>query len=241
VEAEIVVAEAHALAEAFARRLEEAARQAFASGRPFSLALPGGSAATALFPRLVSVALDWTRVLFFWADERAVPPSDPESNYGLARALWLGPAGVPAARIHRMRGEAGDLERAAEQYEAELRAALGDPPRLDLALLGVGPDGHVASLFPGHRLLKEAARRVAALDDAPKPPPGRLTLTLPMLAGARLAVVAAFGRAKAEPVRQALADPGSDLPVAVLARRAPETLFLLDPEAAAALPPALRR
>ena len=238
---EIVVGEASVLADACARRLERAKGDAVAARGGFSLALPGGSVAEAVFPRLARSGLDGPRVSFFWSDERAVPPSDPESNYGLARALWLDPAGVPDARVHRMRGEAEDLERAARDYEGELRDVLGDPPRLDVALLGLGPDGHVASLFPGHRLVDEATRRVAALDDAPKPPPRRITLTLPTLAAARLVVVAAFGGAKAEPVREALDDPASRLPVALLARHASHALFLLDPAAAASLPRGLRR
>jgi 6-phosphogluconolactonase len=234
--AEIIVGEAQALAEMFAGRLEQAARGVLSARGSFSIALPGGSVAAALFPRLARLPVDWMRVSFFWADERAVPPADPESNYGLARALWLAPAGVPEDRVHRMPAGATDLEAAATAYEAELCRVLGDPPRIDLALLGVGPDGHVCSLFPGHRLLQERRRWVAALDDAPKPPPRRLTLTLPALAAARLVVVAALGPSKAEPIRSALAARDSPLPVAQVLRGAQPTLLLLDPEAAAGLP-----
>jgi 6-phosphogluconolactonase len=228
----VVVAEPGALAEALAARLEREARAAVAARGSFAIALPGGSVATTLFPRLATAAVDWSRSHFFWVDERAVPPADPESNFGAARALWLGPARVPSARVHRMRGDGPNLDQAARGYEAELRRALGDPPRLDVALLGVGPDGHVASLFPGHRLLDETGRQVAALDDAPKPPPRRLTLTPAALAAARLLVVAAFGAGKAEAVRAALDDPRSPLPVARVTRAAAAALFLLDPEAA---------
>jgi 6-phosphogluconolactonase len=225
----------------FAQRVAAGAAEAVSARGSFALALPGGSAATALLPRLLEAPLDLSRLSVFWADERAVPPHDPESNYGLARSLWLGPAGVPASHVFRMPADAADLEAAARDYEHELRRHLGDPPRLDLALLGVGEDGHVASLFPGHPLLGETRRRVAALHDAPKPPAGRLTLTLPTLAQARLVVVAAFGAAKAEPIGQALARPGSASPVARLAREAATALFLLDPAAAASLPAELRR
>ena len=231
IRAEVVVAEPAALAEALATRLEREAEAALAARGAFSIALPGGSVATAFFPRLARAALDWTRVRFFWCDERAVPPGDPESNYGVARALWLEPAGVSEAGVHRMRGEAADLGAAARAYEDELRRGLGEPPRLDAALLGVGPDGHVASLFPGHRVLDETALWAAALDDAPKPPPRRLTLTLPVLAAARLVVIAAFGAAKRDVVRAALNDATSPLPVALLARAAGAPLFLLDEEA----------
>jgi 6-phosphogluconolactonase len=231
----VVVQEPAALAEVLAQRVVSAGQRALDARGSFSIALPGGSVAAAFFPRLAAAAFDWRQAHFFWVDERAVPPGDPESNYGEARALWLAPAGVPDARVHRMRGEAADLEGEARAYEAELRRALGDPPVLDVALLGVGPDGHVASLFPGHRLLEETARRAAALDDAPKPPPRRLTLTLPALSAARLVVVAAFGAGKADVVRQALEAPASPLPLARLARAAGASLFLLDAEAAGAL------
>jgi 6-phosphogluconolactonase len=131
-----------------------------------------------------------------------------------------------------MEGEAGDLAAAAAAYADELEQLLGSPPRLDLALLGVGPDGHVCSLFPGHPLLREDRRWAAALDDAPKPPPGRLTLTLPTLAAARLVVVVALGAAKAPAVREALERPGSPLPLSLVAARARRVLFLLDGTAA---------
>ena len=113
-----------------------------------------------------------------FGDERAVPPGHPDSNYGAARSLWLNPAGVPASSVFRMPADAPDLDRAAADYEAVLLRECGRPPRLDLALLGVGPDGHVCSLFTGYPLLRESARWVAALGDSPKPPPRRLTLTL---------------------------------------------------------------
>jgi 6-phosphogluconolactonase len=205
------------------------------SGRGlFALALAGGSVGTTYFPALSRLPFDWPRTAVFWADERAVPASDPESNYGLAHRLWLAPAEVPDASVHRMPADQPDLDAAAETYGDVLRRLLGTPPRLDLALLGVGPDGHVASLFPGHALLDEHARPAAALTDAPKPPPRRLTLTLPTLATAHV-VLAAAGRAKADVLREALETADSPLPVARLLRRARRTSLLLDPEAAARL------
>jgi 6-phosphogluconolactonase len=129
---------------------------------------------------------------------------------------------------------AAALDRAARDYERTMSHRLGAPPALDLALLGVGPDGHVCSLFPGHPLLGEERRFVAPVFDSPKPPPWRLTLTLPALAAARLVVVAAFGAAKAPVMREALRDPASRLPVALVLRRAQAALVLLDPAAAQA-------
>jgi len=229
-DAEVVVDTVPALARLLSERVEGAARRALGeSGRRFFFVLPGGSVAEAFFPVLGRAEVEWGRVDLFWGDERAVPPDHPDSNYRLARELLLPHA---PARVHRMPGEAADLAAAAAEYEREMREALGEPKRLDIALLGMGPDGHVCSLFPGHPALGEKSRWVLAILDSPKPPPARITLTLPALALVEMLVVAAFGEAKAEAVRQALRDPGSNLPVALAARRASRVTFLLDHHAA---------
>ncbi len=229
---ETLVDKADSLAETLAGRFETAARHALASRGRFTVALPGGSVATSFFPRLARLPLDWSKVDFFWGDERAVPPSHPDSNYAAARTAWLEPAGVPSGRVHRMKAEEPDLARAAADYATLLERAAGSPPRLDLVLLGVGPDGHVCSLFAGHPVLAVRDRAVAVVEDSPKPPPRRLTLTLPVLIAAEDVVVVALGRGKAEVVRSAIEDAESALPVALVARQARRTTFLLDPEAA---------
>jgi len=228
---EIVVDKPAGLAEALASRFETEGLLAQAARGRFAVALPGGSFATVFFPRLVRLPFDWGRTEFFWGDERAVAAIHPESNYGLARSLWLEPAAVPSECVHRMEADAADLEAAAAAYSRELVRVLGVAPCLDLAMLGVGPDGHVCSLFPGHPLLDERRRWVAPIVDAPKPPPRRLTLTLPTLTAAELVVIAAFGRAKAGVIREALEDPASSLPVAMVLRGAQRALVLVDPEA----------
>ena len=230
---EVVVGNEADLGETLARQVEDEARLALGERGRFAIALPGGSVAETFFPRLALTAVDWSRCHFFWGDERAVVPTDPESNFALARRLWLTPAHVPAGCVHRMAAEVGDLEVAAAAYADEMRRFLGSPPRLDMALLGVGPDGHVCSLFPGHPLLRERRRLVAAVLDSPKPPPRRLTLTLPTLASAGLVVVVATGEAKAAAMREALTNPGSNLPVALVTRRAKRILLLLDRAASA--------
>jgi 6-phosphogluconolactonase len=229
---EVIVDRAEELPGRLAPRLLAEARRARAERGFFAMALPGGSVADTFFPRLAQLPLDWSRTAFFWGDERAVPASDPDSNYGKARTRWLEPARVPAASVHPMPADATDLEGSAAAYADEMVHILGAPPRLDLVLLGVGPDGHVCSLFPGHRLLREDRLWVAAVEDSPKPPPRRLTLTLPTLAAADLVVVAAIGPSKAAAVRAALHDAQSTLPLALVARRARHALFLLDPAAA---------
>ena len=229
---ETLVDKAESLAETLAGRFETAARQALASRGRFTIALPGGSVATSFFPRLARLPLDWSKVDFFWGDERAVPPSHPDSNYAAARTLWLEPAGVPEGRVHRMKAEEPDLARAAADYATLLERAARSPPRLDLVLLGVGPDGHVCSLFAGHPVLAVRDRAVAVVEDSPKPPPRRLTLTLPVLTAAEEVAVVALGRGKAEIIRAAIEDAQSALPVALVARQARRTTFLLDPGAA---------
>jgi len=231
---EIVIDSRRALTRVFVERFEAEARVAHDRER-FACAVPGGSVAEAFFPALRAARADWGHVEVFFTDERAVPPGDPASNAGLARALWLNHVPIDPARLHPMPAGRPDLDAAAEDYAREMARVLGDPPRLDLALLGAGPDGHVCSLFPGHAALGERARFVVAVTRAPKPPPRRMTLTLPVLAAARGIVIAAFGAGKAAAVREAIEDPESALPVARAARCGPPVLFLLDPPAASGL------
>lgn len=247
---EILIGTREQLVEAAAVRLEAVAAEALAARGRFAIALPGGSVATNFFPHLARARVDWTRTDFFWSDERAVPTSDPESNFGVANCLWLTPAAVPAVNVHRLHADGSpgsngsntdDLERAAVADEEELVRRLGTPPRLDLLLLGVGPDGHVAALFPGHPVLAERHRFVAAVTDAPKPPSARLTLTLPALAAARLVVVAALGESKAAAIGAALQDETSQLPLALALAGASRAWLLLDPGAACRLPRAAAR
>jgi 6-phosphogluconolactonase len=199
----------------------------------FAIALPGGSVGTHGFPALAAIRFDWDMTHVFWADERAVPATSPDSNFGLAEKLWLRPRNAKASSIHRMPADNANLQTAAAEYDAEISRVLGDAPRLDLALLGVGPDGHVASLFPGHAALTEDQHHVLAIADSPKPPPGRLTLTLPLLAGAERVVVMALGESKADVMRKAVRESDSSLPVSLVLKRARRPLVLLDNEAGA--------
>jgi 6-phosphogluconolactonase len=229
----IVVTDREQLADRLAALVEDEARPALASRALFALGLPGGSVATACFPRLAHAHVDWSRTHLFWVDERAVPPEHPESNYSAARSLLLDAIADP--HVHRMAAEAGSLDTAATAYSDELVRVLGSPPRLDLALLGVGPDGHIASLFPGRPAIEHDTRWVAAVEDAPKPPPRRLTLTLLALAHARQIVVVAIGDSKAEAIAEAVDEPSSQRPLALLLRRAPQVTLLLDEAAARGL------
>jgi 6-phosphogluconolactonase len=232
---ETLVGDTTTLGHALVRDFEHRGRSAVAARGCFTTALPGGSVASKFFTHLAAAALDWSRTEFFWVDERAVPPSDPDSNYRLARVLWFEPAKVPEACIHRMPADDADLDRAASRYTQELRTIAGDPPRLDFVLLGVGPDGHVASIFPEQASSKNEDRPVIVVRDAPKPPSRRLTLTIPVLADANRLVVIALGHAKARAVHDALRDGNSVSPLALVIRQSRHPWVLLDPDAAAEL------
>lgn len=232
---EIVVDTPARLAAVFCDRLTQAALAAVAARGRFTMALPGGSVAETFFPPLTRAALDWTRVHVVWGDERAVPPEDSESNFGVARRRLLDHVPIPSGNVHRMPADGPDMDAAAAAYARDLAGILGTPPTLDITLLGVGPEGHVCSLFPGHAALAERHAWVVAVRDSPKPPPRRLTLTLPALATSDLVCVAAFGAVKAEALREAIESPGSALPVAQAARSGRRALFLLDPAAASQL------
>jgi 6-phosphogluconolactonase len=230
---EIFVADARALTQRFVSDFTTEGQRALGNRPAFSVALPGGSVATTFFPSLARARFDWSRTEIFWADERIVPFSDPESNYGAALSL-LRPAGIPAERIHPMPVEDVDVRAAAAAYSTELRRVTGDPPRLDYVLLGVGPDGHIASLFPHDRTVDDRVP-VAIVDNAPKAPKRRMTLTMPVLRGADRIVVAAFGESKTQALSVALSQPNSAMPLALVMRETARVLLLLDPEAASGI------
>ena len=233
----LVLPDVPSVAAATADRLIAAGRNAIRRRGRFTLALSGGSTPLAVCPLLVVPPrvrqLDWTRVEFFFGDERAVPPDHPDSNYGSERAALLDYLpGVRAHQVHRMLGEASDLDAAARAYESELRAAFGisghRPPSFDLIWLGMGPDGHTASLFPGSAALHEKDRWVVA-NWAPAPAAWRLTLTFPVLSAAREAMFVVTGADKAGAFR-AIRSGRRDLPAAqVNARR---TVWIVEAAAA---------
>lgn len=226
----VVIDDIAQLRSACASEFEAQAAEVISRRGKFIVGLPGGSVATAFFPALAALAVDWSRIDLFWIDERAVPPDHPDSNYGVASRLLLVPARVPVSRIHRMYGELPELEQAARRASDELKSIAGDPPHFDLVLAGVGDDGHVASIF-GNDVAHHDSGPVIAIHDSPKPPSRRLTLTLSVLAGAGMVVVAAFGASKTAAIRAALDANPATTPVAELLRRASSSLVLLDREA----------
>lgn len=236
----VVVESREVLAERFAAVCERAAASAIAARGRFAFVIPGGSAAEALLPRLATARIDWARTEVFFSDERFVPRSNPASSAAAADRLLFGALAQGGPRVHAMVAETAPPpapEAAARAYAEVLVARLGREPVFDLALLGVGEDGHIASLFPGRAAAEERSALVLAERDSPKPPPVRLTLSLPLLAASRTVVGAAFGAGKADVLRAVLRDPGSQLPAARLLRLAADAQMLLDPAAASALAP----
>ena len=219
------------LAARFAARVESMARAAVAARGRFTVGITGGSLAEAFLPALATVPMPWPVTHVFWTDERCVPADAPDSNYGQACRLLFGSGPAVSARLNRIETERPELETAAAA-EAALIAVTGPRGRLDLILLGVGGDGHVCSLFPGHVALAEADRLMVAIGDSPKPPPRRISMTMPVLAAADELWVGAFGAEKAEVIRAAITDPTDQRPVAQAVRANRRVTWWLDEAAA---------
>ncbi len=239
-----VVADPAALAAAAAAEVGAAARAAVGARGRFTVALAGGSTPLGLYRVLATrdgaADLPWPAVHFFWGDERHVPPDHPDSNYGAARAALLDRVPVPAENIHRIPAELADAEAAACAYEEELRRSFsppeGQPPRFDLVLLGLGADGHTASLFPGSAALGERERWVVA-PRIEKLAARRITLTLPVLNAAARVLFLVSGQDKAGALREVLAGPRRPrkLPAQAVEPHDGEVNWIVDREAASEL------
>lgn len=224
---------AHAVAARFVTKLVDAQ----SNGGVAQVVLTGGRVAAVVYRAVAEsparTAIDWRRVEFWWGDERFLPPGDPDRNETQAQEALLSRVDVDPARIHPMPADTGQgPEAAAEAYAEQLAAAAEDgnqAPTFDVVMLGVGPDGHVASLFPGYPALAETELTAVAVHDSPKPPPTRISLTFPVLDQAREVWFVVSGEDKAEAVSQAL--KGADLPAAK-PKGLDRTLWLLDEAAA---------
>ena len=226
-------------------RLVAAIQTAVADRGRALLVLTGGGNGIALLQHLGAHGrqIDWSKVHLFWGDDRYVPEDDDERNDKQARAALLDHIDIPSSNVHAMPasdGEfAGDLAAAALAYEQVLAANAepGDPtPNFDVHLLGMGPEGHINSLFPDTPAVREATRMVVSVEDSPKPPPQRITLTLPAIRRSREVWLMVSGAAKAEAAAAAIG--GAD-PISIPAAGAiglETTLWLLDEDAAAELP-----
>lgn len=231
----VVLPDAAAVAAATADRVVAAARNAVRRRGIFRLVLSGGATPRPAYSLLRAPprveAVDWSRVEFFWADERAVPPDDHDSNYGAAVAGLLSRLpGVRPEAIHRMQAERAGLDKAAADYQAKIAGAFGlrpshaTPPAFDLVWLGMGRDGHTASLFPGSAALAERRRWVVG-NWAPGPACWRMTLTYPILNAAREVIFQVCGPGKTEAFHAVQSAPRQTPAAAVRARR---TVWLVD-------------
>lgn len=203
------------------------------AGSGGDIVLAGGSTPRAAYQRAASAGTSWSRATAWFGDERCVPPDDERSNYAMAKTALLDPLGAAGPVVKRIRGELGPEEGAAD-YERELRAA--GPPRFDLLLLGLGPDGHTASLFPDQESLAERSKLVVGVEvPGLQPIVSRVTMTLPALALARQIVFLVVGAEKADAVAAAFgpgAEPDPHVPASLLAPLADSVTVLVDAEAA---------
>jgi 6-phosphogluconolactonase len=198
-----------------------------AGSGPLSCALTGGGTAMIFLPALRSANVDWKRITLFWGDERALPPDDPDSNYGLAERMLLAPLGANAPRAIRMPAEVPNLGQAALWYDDALAKELKGGS-LDLAILGVGEDGHICSLFPGHRALLQDDLRAVAIEDSPKPPPRRLSLTLRFVLQSRKIWLVAIGPRKLPVLHAAIAKTSNSTPLDLVMRQAKDVTIFTD-------------
>ncbi|MEU0432385.1 6-phosphogluconolactonase [Streptomyces sp. NPDC006290] len=240
------------MAQAAAARLITKIVDAQASRGYASIVLTGGRNGNGLLAALASApardAVDWARIDLWWGDERYLPEGDPDRNDTQARAALLDAVPLDPARVHPMPASDGphgaDVEAAAEAYAAELSKAAGPEnhgsvPAFDVLMLGVGPDTHVASLFPELPAVRETERTVVGVHGAPKPPPTRISLTLPAIRSAREVWLLAAGEDKAEAAAIALSGAGEIQAPAAGAYGRSRTLWLLDAAAASQLPRSL--
>jgi 6-phosphogluconolactonase len=220
----VVLADAAAVAEEVAQRIAGAV----ADGR--SIVLTGGKTPEHAYERAAALAPDWSGVEVWWGDERCVPPDDENSNFGMAKRALLDRLQRPPQAVHRIEGELGK-DAAADAFEGELGSVA-----LDLVLLGMGPDGHIASLFPGKSALEVTDRRAVGTEPGLEPWVDRVTLTLPALRAAAEILFVVAGDAKADAVRRAFAsERNRETPASLVRADSGRTTAILDRAAAAAI------
>ncbi|HXA55771.1 MAG TPA: 6-phosphogluconolactonase [Solirubrobacteraceae bacterium] len=213
--------DARAAAEHAAGEIARALTEALEQRGVAHFALSGGNTPRPAYETLAALLDNWSAVELWYCDERCVAPDHPDSTHLLVSEALLAPIaarGAPAPREHRVRGEIPP-EEAAKLYAEELRACVGasGPNILDVALLGIGEDGHIASLFPGHPQVEdESGALCLPVRDSPKPPPERVTLTIPVLRATRSPLLLVAGAAKAPALAAALRGPDPQLPASLV-------------------------
>ncbi len=226
-----IVADPELVSESAAGIITQVANESVKDRGSFVWMLSGGSTPVATYEKLAEEPyvskFPWKQTFFYWGDERCVPPDDPDSNYGMAYAAVLSKVEADSSRIFRIQGELEDHETEARDYEGKL------PGRIDLMLLGIGEDGHIASLFPGSDAVHERRRKVMVVT-GPKPPNPRITVTPPVIRSASLKLLLATGKGKSGSIYEALY--GEEAAVNVPAQLARGGMFILDEDAGLKLP-----
>jgi 6-phosphogluconolactonase len=242
-----ILADANGIAQTAAAEFLEASQKAVHAKGTFAVALAGGSTPKVLYGLLATNPLlqakvPWQKIQFFFGDERHVPPDHADSNFRMASEEMFSKVPVEAQQVHRIHGENPNVREAAEEYEQELRAAFqlktGELPRFDLVLLGMGPEGHTASLFPGTKALQED-RRLVAGNWVGKLYTERITLTPPVLNNAARVMFLVHGAEKAPALKAVLEGPyePDQLPAQIIHPDSGSVVWLVDPTAASMLAP----
>jgi 6-phosphogluconolactonase len=221
-----IFANAQELARGAAEYFVARSGEAVAAKGFFNVALSGGSTPKLLYELLVNLDVPWTKTHFFWSDERHVPPDHPDSNYRMTYEAMLSRVPVPETNVHRIHGENPDAAEAAREYEQTVQ-------QLDLILLGLGPDGHTASIFPGSEVLHETVRLVAA-PWVEKFNAYRITMTLPLLNSGGSVLFLVSGAEKAEIVKEVIEGP-KKYPAQFVQPANGQLLWMLDKDASANL------
>lgn len=231
-----VLKDAEALAQEACKRFIDLASASIITTGQFTVVLAGGSTPKQLHKLLAQnhkKSLDWSKVFIFFGDERLVPPYHPDSNYGVADEDLIAELPIPDENVFPFVTIDISPEDAASLYEQELKRFFNKDVSFDLVILGMGPDGHTASLFPNHpALADDSGTLVLGIHDSPKPPPQRLTLSFKALNSAKTVMLLAAGESKSDALKRARA--GEDLPIAKLSA-ATELVWLLDEAAASKL------
>lgn len=246
-----ILADPNTIAQAAAAEFLNAARETLQAKDSFSVALAGGSTPKALYGLLVNnpsleSMVPWSKIEFFFGDERHVPPGDPESNFRMASEAMLAKAPINSKQVHRIKGEMDNAAEAAAEYEDDLRESFcletRQIPRFDLVLLGMGPEGHTASLFPGTKALKEK-RRLVVSNWVGKLHTDRITLTPPVLNRAAFVIFMVHGAEKAPALKAVLEGPyePDQLPAQLIHPDQGKVLWLVDSAAASLLVPRAKR
>lgn len=246
-----ILGDADGIAQTAAAEFLQAARESVQKKDCFRVALAGGSTPKALYELLsnnplLQAMVPWSKMQLFFGDERHVPPNDAQSNFRMATEAMFSKAPVNAKQVHRIKGEMAHPAEAAEEYAEELRLSFrlegGQLPRFDLVLLGMGPEGHTASLFPGTKALRED-RRLVVSNWVGKLYTDRITLTPPVLNNAARVIFLVHGAEKSPAVKAVLEGPyePEQLPAQMIQPTNGRVLWLLDPTAAGMLAPQTKR